>query len=124
MYDKDLYLTIAELKEDAVCLSKNNPVLFETTYIPNEVLKGFKNIDFNLKSLFDILRKKYNIKIMSGEQKIKAIAAPEPMAKMLKAKPGIPMLHLDRKLITSKTNFCIYSSIYCLTENNYLFGTF
>lgn len=103
---------------------KNKPVLMETTYFPDTKLNGFKNIDFKLKSLFDVLRKKYNIEIMSGEQKIKAIAAPEQMAKLLKVNAGTPILHLERKLVTSKTNFCFYSSIYCLTENNYLFGTF
>jgi DNA-binding GntR family transcriptional regulator len=103
---------------------KKEPILIEYTYFPDGELKRFKEFDFSKNSLFDILKKKYNIEVVGGEQKIKAISAPIFVAELLKIKQGVPILHLERKLLTSKTDFVFYSSIYCFTDNHYLNGTF
>jgi GntR family transcriptional regulator/GntR family frlABCD operon transcriptional regulator len=103
---------------------KNSPVILESTYFPDGILKGFKEINFSEQSLFDILRIKYDINVIGGEQKIKAIKAPIIVAKLLQIKAGKPILHLERKIFTSKNDFNFYSSLYCFTDNHYLFGTF
>lgn len=103
---------------------KNHPVIFETTYFLNGELAGFKEIDFAKNSLFDVLRKKYDINVIGGEQKIKAIKAFGDVSELLQVEMDSPVLHLERKLLTNKNNFCFYSSLYCLTDNYFLYGSF
>jgi GntR family transcriptional regulator/GntR family frlABCD operon transcriptional regulator len=103
---------------------KNSPVILETTYFPDGYLNGFKDINFSEQSLFETLRKKYDINVIGGEQKIKAINAPNLVAKLLQIQAKKPILHLERKIFTSKNDFCFYSSLFCFTDNHYLFGTF
>ena len=96
-------LTIEEKESGCLVLErlrfiKKNPILIETTYFPNGVLNRFQRLDFSKNSLFDLLREKYDINIMGGEQKIKAIKAPSLVADLLKTKAGTPILHLERKI--------------------------
>ncbi len=118
-----------ELKNNCLVLErlrsiKNSPVILETTYFPMVELVGFKEIDFSKNSLFDVLRIKYDINVIGGEQKIKAINASTDVSELLQIKSNKPVLHLERKLLTSKNNFCFYSSLYCFTDNFFLYGTF
>jgi GntR family transcriptional regulator/GntR family frlABCD operon transcriptional regulator len=122
---------LSELEKENSCVVlerlrfiQNSPVILETTYFPEGILIGFKDINFSEKSLFDVLRKKYDINVIGGEQKIKAIKATALVAELLQIKAGKPILHLERKIFTSKNDFYFYSSLYCFTDNHYLFGTF
>jgi DNA-binding GntR family transcriptional regulator len=103
---------------------ENKPVFYDINYLPNINLSRFCMRSFENKSLFDMLRKSYQIEVKSGEQKIRSINANEKISEYFKIKFGKPVLHLERKMITNRKDFCIYSSIYCSTEENYLYGTF
>jgi len=102
----------------------NKPVFYDINYLPNINLPRFCRLSFENKSLFDILRKKYHIEIKSGEQKIRAVPAGEKIAGYFGIAPEKSILHLERKMVTNRKGFCIYSSIYCNTEEYYLYGTF
>ncbi len=102
----------------------NNPLFFDTNYIPNVNLPRFTSRNLENKSLFGLLREQYNIEIKGGEQKFKAIPATEETSKHLKINKGAPILHLVRKLYTNKNDFHIYSSLYCNTAEHALQGVF
>ena len=102
----------------------NTPVFYDTNYIPNINLPRFCMRSFEDKSLFDLLRKNYQVEIRSGEQKLRAISAGDKMSEYFRIRSGKPVLHLERKMTTNRKDFCIYSSIYCNTEDNYLYGMF
>ncbi len=99
-------------------------IFYDVNYIPNMNLPRFKSRKFEDSSLFDILRKFYGIEIRGGEQRIRAIAADENTARHLSIEAGFPILHLERKLSTSRIGFHIYSSVYCNTNIDAIYGTF
>jgi DNA-binding GntR family transcriptional regulator len=102
----------------------NKPIFYDINYIPNINMPRFTTRSFEDRSLFDILRKSYQIEIKGGEQKIRAIEADATIAKYLSVKSGHPVLHLERKFDTNRPGFYIYSSIYCNTEEQAVYGTF
>ena len=102
----------------------NKPLFYDISYIPNLNLPRFTSRSFENKSLFDTLRKSYNIHITGGEQKLKAIKAEGEVMKYLDVEENTPILHLERRIDTNKYLFSFYSSIYCNTQNHDLFGIF
>jgi DNA-binding GntR family transcriptional regulator len=105
-------------------LVNNRAVFYDLNYLPNINLPRFCSRKFENQSLFDILRKGYQIEIIGGEQRIRAIQSNEKMSHYFEVKPGHPILHLQRKLATNRTGFSFYSSIFCNTEEHALYGTF
>jgi GntR family transcriptional regulator/GntR family frlABCD operon transcriptional regulator len=102
----------------------DKPIFYDINFIPNINIPRFTSRSFENRSLFDILRTTYQIEIKGGEQKIKAIEADSIIARHLSVKPGYPVLHLERKFETNKPGFFIYSSIYCNTEEQAVYGIF
>lgn len=102
----------------------DKPVFFDITMIPNHNLPRFATRNFENKSLFDMLRKHYQLEVVGGEQKIQAIAADEKLQRFFKVKPDHPVLHLNRKIETNKPDFYIYSQVFCNTNEYALYGTF
>lgn len=100
------------------------PVFYDLNYLPNINLPRFCNRRFEDQSLFDILRKAFQIEVKSGEQRIRAVRADTVIHEYLKVPVGHPVLHLQRKLITNRPGFYFFSSIYCNTEEHALYGTF
>jgi len=92
--------------------------------IPNINLPRFTQKNFENKSLFDILRKNYQIEVKGGEQKLLAITADKKLQKYFSVKSGQPILQLNRKISTNKSDFYFYSQVFCNTENYTLYGTF
>ncbi len=105
-------------------LVNDKPVFYDINYLPNLNLPGFSSRKFEDKSLFDILRKAYQIEVKNGEQRIRAIQANDEICTFLNIPAGDPVLHLQRKLITNRPGFTFYSSIYCNTGEHALYGTF
>lgn len=103
---------------------EGKPIFYDVNYLPNLNLPRFATRKFENSSLFDILRKYYDIEIRGGEQKIRAIKANKLTAKHLGVDEGFPILHLERKLDTSRVGFNIYSSVYCNTDINAIYGSF
>jgi len=105
-------------------LVNNKPVFFDITMIPNINLPRFTSRNFENKSLFDVLRKHYQIEVKGGEQKLLAITADEQLQKHFEVIPGHPVLQLKRKIETSRTGLFIYSQVFCNTDEYVLYGTF
>jgi DNA-binding GntR family transcriptional regulator len=105
-------------------LVDNKPLFYDINYIPNINLPRFTSRDFENKSLFDLLRKFYQIEIKGGEQKLKAIAANDSVSEFLNVPVGHSVLSLERKLNTNRPGFCIFSAIVCNTSEHALYGTF
>lgn len=100
------------------------PVFYDLNFLPNVNLPHFCNRKFEDRSLFDILRKVFQLEVRSGEQRIRAMRADEKICSYLKVPQGHPILHLQRKLLTNRPGFHFFSSIYCNTEEHALYGTF
>ncbi len=100
------------------------PVFYDLNYLPNINLPRFCNRKFEDQSLFDILRRSYQIEVKSGEQRIRAVKAGEKIRQVLCVPEGHPVLHLQRKLVTNRPDYHFFSSIFCNTEKHALFGSF
>lgn len=98
----------------------NQPVLYEETWISNNNIPRFTSRNLQNKSLFNLLRINYEIEVKGGEQDIWAIGASKKISSLLKVAPESPILHLKRKLLTTYTDTCIYSHLYCNTKNYFL----
>jgi len=105
-------------------LVDDRPLFFDITYIPNINLPRFCSRSFEDKSLFDTLRRFYNIEIIGGEQRLKAIPAEGRFAQYLEVQDQTPILHLERKIQTNRYRFQFYSKLYCNTTDHDLFGIF
>ena len=100
------------------------PVFYDINHLPNVYLPRITNRSFENKSLFEILRKHYQIEILGGEQQLKATSPNKKIQKLLHLKAGQPVLHIERKLSTNKEGFNIYSTIYFNSEKHAIFGVF
>jgi len=122
---------LSELETEAGCIYLERlrfvddlPVFYDINHLPNIYLPRITNRSFENKSLFDILRQFYQIEIIGGEQKLKAIMPDTKIRKLLKLKSGQPVLYMERKLTTNKEGFNIYSTIYFNSEKHSIFGSF
>ncbi len=100
------------------------PILFEISMIPNINLPRFTSRSFENKSMFDILRKHYQLHVKGGDQKIQAIEAPPRIQEQLKVNKNHPILQFDRKLETNRIGYHFYSQIFCNTKGHALIGRF
>jgi len=130
-WDKALSFSITEQEKEAGCIYlerlrfvDNKPVFFDITMIPNLNLPRFSSLKFENRSLFDILRTKYQIEVIGGEQKIQATTGDEKLQKLFNVDAGHPVLQLDRKIETSRIGLTIYSQVVCNTSEYALYGTF
>ncbi len=130
-WPSDFAFELSELEQEAGCIYMerlryvdNEPVFYDVNHLPNLFLPRITQRSFENKSLFDILRKNYQIEIVGGEQQLKAIKPGEKIGQLLKLKPGQPVLYMERKLTTNKENFNIYSTIYFNSEKHAIFGNF
>jgi GntR family transcriptional regulator/GntR family frlABCD operon transcriptional regulator len=112
------------IKMERIRLINDVPVFYETTFLPNIHLSGFCQRNFENKSLFKILSKYYGIEVRGGKQRFRAINAQGKIAKYLQIQNNKPILHLERKMVTNKTNFNFYCSLYCNTKHYTLSGDF
>ena len=105
-------------------LIKNRPVFYDITMIPNLNMPRFTSRNFENRSLFEILRKYYQLEVKGGEQKIQAITADDRIQKHFGVKNNHPILRIDRKLETNRIGFAFFSQIYCNTSKYSLTGRF
>ena len=112
------------IKMERIRLVKDIPVFYDITYLPNINLPRFCSRKYEDRSLFEILRKEYQIEVTGGKQRFRAITANNLIAKYLNIKKGKPVLHIERKINTNRLNFSFYSSLYCNTEFFSLSGDF
>ncbi|MFC4213580.1 GntR family transcriptional regulator [Pedobacter lithocola] len=97
-------------------------VFYEFLHIPNHNLPRFASRSLANKSLYELLRTHYKIEIKGGEQKIWAILADDLVSHYLEIDAGSPVLRLERRIDTNRTDFSIYTSLYANTEKYILQG--
>ncbi len=105
-------------------LINETPVFYDITMIPNLNLPRFTSRTFEDRSLFDILRKHYQLEVKGGEQNILAITADEQIQHYFGVKKNHPILRIDRKLETNRPGFSFFSQLYCNTTDYNLTGRF
>lgn len=122
---------LSELEVESGCIYmerlryvEGEPVFYDINHLPNIFLPRITQRSFENKSLFEVLRKNYQIEVLGGEQKLKAVRPTVQIRQLLKLKPGQPVLYMERKLSTNKENFNIYSTIYFNSEKHAIFGNF
>lgn len=103
---------------------ENVPVFYDINHLPNIYVPRITGRSFENQSLFEILRQNYQIEIIGGEQKLKAIKPDTKIAGLLQIPPDQPVLFIERKLTTNKAGFNIYSTIYFNSEKHSIFGSF
>ena len=103
-------------------LINNVPIFYDITLIPNLNLPRFTSRKFENKSLFEILRKYYQIEVKGGEQKIYAITADGRIRRHFNVRQNHPILRIDRKLETNQAGFSFFSQIYCNTQDDSVDG--
>lgn len=130
-WPEEFMFTLSSLEHESGCiymtrlrLLDNVPVFYDISYIPAINLSRFASRNFENRSLFEVLRRHYQVEIRSGEQKIRAIQPDQTVCKFLKVCDGHPVLHMERKMHTSRPELNIYSSIFCNTEEHAIYGTF
>lgn len=124
-WGKDFFFELSKTEIDAGCIQMERlrkidkePVVLETTFVPNINLPKFCTKPFVNGSLFDTLHISYGIEILNVVQNFRAIKAQGNQAKLLGISKGNPLLHIIRKLSTNRENFNIYSSVYFNSENH------
>lgn len=127
----DFMFNLSSLELESGCiymtrlrLLDNKPIFYDISYIPAINLPRFTVRSFEDKSLFEVLRRFYQVEIKSGEQKIRAIHPDKDVCQFLQVHEGHPVLHMERKMQTNRSELNIYSSIYCNTEDHAIFGIF
>jgi len=117
-------LEVGCIKLERQRIVDGNAVLYEISYLPNIHIPRFTQKSFENKSLFEVLRTSYQIKVLGGSQRIRAINATRQISEYLKVDEGSAILCLQRILETNKVDFRYFSEIYCNTTDFFLEGTF
>lgn len=95
---------------------EDEPVMLETTYIPNLNLPRFCSRPFVNGSLFETLNVNYSIEITRVEQDLRSILAEKEVAEHLRIDEGSPLLLIYLKFYTKNEHLSIYSCLLCNTE--------
>ena len=130
-WDEEFFFRLSDTELESGCIKmvrlrlfNGKPIFYDINYLPNINLPRFTSRNFKNKSLFDIMRVSYGIEVKGGEQKIRAIRPSAEVSKYLGVPSGHPVLHLERKFDTNRIGYYFYSSIYCNTEKQAVFGVF
>jgi GntR family transcriptional regulator/GntR family frlABCD operon transcriptional regulator len=127
--DLEFDLTTEELESGCILLERQRIVdgklvLYEISYLPNLNLPRFTQKSFENKSLFEVLRTSYQVEVLGGSQKIRAIGASKEISHYLQVHENDPVLCLQRVLETNRYDFRFFSNIFCNTTDFFLEGTF
>ncbi|MDJ1504010.1 GntR family transcriptional regulator [Xanthocytophaga agilis] len=130
-WPEDFFYPLSEREIEVGCIylerlrfADNHPVMLEYTYIPTIDLSGFLEYNLGKDSLFETLHVHYNLDIINVEQDIRAIVADKNTTDQLGLMTGAPVLHIYRRYGTNRTDFYIYSSLYCNTTHYALSNSF
>lgn len=102
----------------------DRPVFFEKLILPNRYLPNFPRQRLANRSFFDLLRAKYGLVVTGGEQKIQALAADSTVSRHLAVAGGSPVLRLEKRIDTNKSDFSFFSLLFARTDCFLLQGRF
>ena len=127
----DFPFELSKLEKESGCIYMERlrfvddvPLFYDINHLPNIYIPRLTSRSFENKSLFDILRKHYNIEIKGGEQKLKALLPDKIIRDLLRLQAGQPVLYLERKLRTNREGYHVYSTIWFNSEKHAIFGSF
>jgi len=122
-WDESFFYPIDNMEQKAGCIYlkrlrcvENEPVMLETTYIPNLNLPRFCSRPFVNGSLFETLNVNYSIEITRVDQDLRSVLAEEEVAAHLGIRPGSPLLLIYLKFHTNRNHLSVYSSLLCNTD--------
>lgn len=123
------YPTDEAIQAEFYCLERlrsvnETPVFVEKLILPNRYLPAFTRQRLTNRSFFDLLRAKYGLVVTGGEQKIQAMRAPETVAGQLRVGVGHPVLRLEKRIDTNKSDFSFFSLLFARTDHFLLQGRF
>jgi GntR family transcriptional regulator len=71
------------------------PILIVSSYLPQHLVLGIEKNDFTHKSLYEVLRSNYGLKIDKVKRGIEAVAATDIEARLLQVEFGAPLLQIE-----------------------------
>ncbi len=121
-WDQPFFYPLSDIELTAGCVYlkrlrcvEDEPVMLESTYIPNLNLPKFCSKTFVKGSLFETLSVNYSVEINRVEQDLRAVPADEEVAQHLNIKKGTPVLLIYLKFYTNREHLFVYSSLMCNT---------
>ena len=87
--EKVVYLTRLRLADE-------EPIMLETSYLPEKYCQGLDAVDFRSRALYDVLGQEYKIELTGARETFEAAVADEYEASWLKIWPGAPVMLLER----------------------------
>lgn len=122
-WDESFFYPINDLELKAGCIYlkrlrcvEDEPVMLETTYLPNLNLPKFCSRPFVKGSLFETLNVNYSIEITRVEQDLRSVLTDKESAAYLRVKTGTPLLLIYLRFHTNREHLSVYSSLLCNTE--------
>ncbi|AEB76731.1 GntR family transcriptional regulator [Clostridium botulinum] len=89
---------------------EDEPILFETTYLPEKRFKNFENVNLNKRSLYDVLRYDYNVIFSNAKQTFYPILASNKVKEYLDASKQKPLACMNvERLSYEKENIIEYT---------------
>jgi DNA-binding GntR family transcriptional regulator len=122
-WDDYFFFPISEEEKEAgciyfkrICILGDEPIMLEYTFLANLGLRGLVEKPFVNNSLLDTLNSVYTIEINSLKQELKAISADKSLSKSFNIKKGKPLIQIQQKFETNRSNLSIYSRVIYNTE--------
>ncbi len=79
-----------------VRLANDEPVALETVYLAQHLCPGILEESLENRSLYELLRSRYQIRIVRAQQQWQAVACPAREARLLGIRGGSPVLQIQR----------------------------
>lgn len=103
---------------------KGEVIFYEKIALPADELPHFPKQKLDNRSLFEVLRQRYNVIVKGGEEKVWASAATSPLTEIMGIEAGTPILRLEKRVETNRPHLTFYSSLYACTDKYLLQGRF
>lgn len=109
------------IKIERIRFLSDKPTILETICLPENLFNEFgKSNDCKLPNmLYELYEKQYGITIHSADEKLRAIAATEQDASLLKLKAETPLLEIERVALTLDKMPVEFRVSRCITLNHY-----
>lgn len=91
VYAEEVFILVERLR-----LANGKPMVLETAFLREMFCPGLEEVDLNNRSLYETLRERYGIQLGRAEQTVEARVADDYEAKVLEARPGTPVLAVER----------------------------
>ncbi|MFN8345841.1 MAG: GntR family transcriptional regulator [Spirosomataceae bacterium] len=105
-------------------LVNNEVIFYEKVAVPASEVPDFHKQQLENRSLFSVLRNRYNVIVKRGEEKVWATSAAAPLTDIMRIQPGTPVLRVEKRIETNRPHLTLYSSLCACTDKYLLQGRF